>query len=311
MKPVRNQSPDRFSCFIQSFSSETRGHAQRIGVAQYKKPRNGFADKTLLAGFFNIVPQEQETPARGKPSQFAFTLIELLVVIAIIAILAAMLLPALSKAKEKAKAINCTSNLKQAGLGVIMYASDFADQTPAVVTRLRNAPEQSPDNGWSWIFLLWYYKYFPHSGSNSQGVLACPSQKPISWNGSGQNFYGIRVPPDSGPWDLHYKLSGTVSARDEDGQTADMGPPGTFLMMGDTVLTLDSSDEDRVQFYFFIADFDSIYKMHVRHNKRGNFLFGDGHVEPLSKARLVGNYPSITPSNNIVAEAIDERPPHL
>jgi len=60
-----------------------------------------------------------------KNQKKGFTLIELLVVVAIIAILAGMLLPVLSKAREKARRVNCAGNLKQLGLSMLMYSGDF------------------------------------------------------------------------------------------------------------------------------------------------------------------------------------------
>lgn len=141
---------------------------------------------------------------------WGFTLIELLVVIAIIAILAAMLLPALARAKAKAVQTQCLSNLKQINVAMIMYCGDSNDKTPSAnsvhTTRLPGPSEANSENVWWWYKELikpyaginnsgtlssGVYPFPPTTGTNS-AVFACPSDR-------GWKAYGYPVPHHNNP----------------------------------------------------------------------------------------------------------------
>ena len=115
----------------------------------------------------------------------AFTLIELLVVIAIIAILAAILFPVFAKAREKARAISCISNMKQIGTGLAMYNQDYDELMPSAFINI------DPINGGDVNVIPFDSQIMPYI--KSVAVFACPS------DGS---------PHDSGNfWDGTYKVT--------------------------------------------------------------------------------------------------------
>ncbi|PYK58158.1 MAG: hypothetical protein DME21_16225 [Verrucomicrobia bacterium] len=204
----------------------------------------------------------------------AFTLIELLVVTAIIAILAALLLPALAQAKSAGQSAACKSNLRQIGIALSLYIGDFQKYPLAAAT------DQMPSGSFS----LWDAKLLPFVASN-RDLFVCPANKLApKWTNNvrlpqpnysyGYNMAGSGRYPSSGP---SLGLDGGSNNRGTSAYLSEnqVKVPSDMIAVADIKPKPGGADNDLDD----IFPINLLAELAPRHNKGENIVFCDGHVE--------------------------------
>lgn len=234
-----------------------------------------------------------QVKSRRTGTASSFTLIELLVVIAIIGILASLLLPALSKAKEAAREALCVSNEKQQGIALQVYANDFSDW----IVCMRGNPGQvymgsNNTREFNWFMWLPRQGYVNEAPNSKNTIFTCPSAKKNYWWTSaadGKTYYGSYGMNSCVAGSIGY--SGNTSVRQRKFIELDKTPQKAMrtpiISCGGKETEPGDSLSDSAYIHIYTNKAKDPWSdtppawIQPRHNKRANFVFGDLHVKAL------------------------------